>query len=155
MRLNLLFYTPLQLLFKSKEASSGLFLHSGAYKKGIILVFICPKITSCVKNELVCMQNRKKGRIKVACLFLLDAPCLFLQPTGAYKCTFFAICMPVSLLPCSQRAEVSLRAECREDLQFICGRFCGQAVNNVLRNPFEGLELRRHIAIVTQLPCAK
>lgn len=155
MHVNLLFYTPLQLLFKSKEASSGLFLHSGAYKKGIILVFICPKITSCVKNELVCMQNRKKGRIKGACLFLLYAPCFFLQPTGAYKCTFFAIYMPVSLFSCSQCAEVSLRAECREDLQFICGRFRGQSVNNVLRNPLERLELWGHIAIVAQLPCAK
>lgn len=155
MRLNLLLYTPLQLLFKSKEASSGLFLHSGAYKKGIILVFICPKITSCVKNELVCMQNRKKGRIKGACLFLLYAPCFFFSQQGRINALFFAIYMPVSLFSCSQRAEVSLRAECREDFQLICGRFRGQSVNNVLRNPFEGLELRRHIAIVTQLPCAK
>ena len=116
MRLNLLFYTPLQLLFKSKEASSGLFLHSGAYKKGIILVFICPKIASCVKNELVCMQNRKKGRIKGACLFLLYALRFFLQPTGAYKCTFFAIYMPASLFPCGQCAKVPLRTEGSKNL---------------------------------------
>ena len=83
MRLNLLFYTPLQLLFKSKEASSGLFLHSGAYKKGIILVFICPA--------------------------------LFFQPTGAHKCTFFAIYMPASLFPCGQRAKVPLRTESCEN----------------------------------------
>ena len=111
MRLNLLFYTPLQLLFKSKEASSGLFLHSGAYKKGIILVFICPKIISCVKSELVCMQNHKKGRMKGACLFLLYARAFFFSQQGRINALFLRfICPPayfraVSALkyPCERR----------------------------------------------------
>ena len=127
MRLNLLFYTPLQLLFKSKEASSGLFLHSGAYKKGIILVFICPKIASCVKNVLVCMQNRKKGRIKGACLFLLYAPRFFLQPTGAYKCTFFLrfICPPAYF-----RAVNALKYPCERRVARIFSLFAVVSAGN-------------------------
>lgn len=94
--MNSLFYTPLQVLFKNKGASSGIFSHSGAYKKRLFLAFICLKIATCVKNELVCMQNCEKGRIKGTRLIFLYAPRVFLRSTGAYKSVRFLrfICPP-------------------------------------------------------------
>ena len=94
--MNSLFYTPLQVLFKNKGASSGIFSHSGAYKKRRFLAFICLKIATCVKNELFCMQNCEKGRIKGARLIFLYAPRVFLRSTGAYKSVRFLrfICPP-------------------------------------------------------------
>ena len=70
-------------LDKNKGASSGIFSHSGAYKKRHFLAFICLKIATCVKNELVCMQNCEMGRIKGARLIFLYAPRVFLRSTGA------------------------------------------------------------------------
>ena len=67
--------------------------------------------------------------------------------------------MPRSILPRKkgllahgQCGEISLRAQRGENLQLVGERFGGESVQNELRNPLEGLELRRHVGIVPELP---